>query len=197
MEPAELLPAISERSQELLAGELTAEILACSVLYSLPENRLKMSKMAEKIIYSDVGINQTEFPALFKVLRLLKISNMKLCDMFWTKVVEEIVNNPEERKIYRLIRHCHRYMHFNNNLGGTYRHYRFEKVLLSLIQNELATGISQFIPTKFAKLTSFVFAYSTDIPDSVIQKIESMSEQFTIHDCRQLSRGLQIAYELK
>lgn len=93
-------------------------------------------------------------------------------------------------------------MHFNNNLGGTYRHKNFEYEINEILLNELINGISSIIPTKFAKLSSFILAYgyksnSNTIPNIIIDKIEDMSLQLNIIDCLQLSRALQIAFEMR
>lgn len=138
-----------------------------------------------------------------QILRFLKISNVYICDGYWTKVLNEIRNNASERESYILARHCHRYMHFNNNLGGTYRHKDFEKYVISLLMDELNNGISGLIPSKFAKLAAFVLAYGhtpnsrNNFPDMIIDKIEDMVEQFKIIDCLQISRGIQISLQMR
>ena len=68
---------------------------------------------------------------------------------------------------------------------------------------ELQNGISSVIPSRFAKFSSFVIAYYSNpkrkhtIPAFIIEKIESMQEQFNIVDCLQLSRGVQILLEMR
>lgn len=102
-----------------------------------------------------------------------------------------------------LARHFHRYMYFNNNLGGTYRHYKFERIVSKFLLADLENGVSSLIPTLFAKLASFILAYGQTayghalFPPLIVEKIESMRQQFTILDCLFISRGVQIALELR
>jgi len=100
-------------------------------------------------------------------------------------------------------------MYFNNNLGGTYRHFNFEKTISKLIMNNFKNDITCSIPSKFTKLAPFIIAYGFNdesgksdksaaiIPNIIIERIEYMSNQFSIVDCLQLSRGMQIAYEMR
>lgn len=204
LEPAELIPLIAAQSQKLLETNQSSELLACAVLYTLPEQRIAMTKIAKDIVYSKTKTPTASLlPSLFKALRLLKISNLDLCNAYWTKVLNEIQNNPKEREIYRIARFCHRYMHFNNNLGGTYRHIEYERTLINLILDEIKGGLSSMIPSKFAKLSSFVIAYGqsiefkNQIPEFIVCKFEEMSKQFTAIDCLHISRGIQISLEMK
>lgn len=202
-EPAEIISTIITRAKELLEYTQSIELLACSVMYSLPDERKKMTEKAKKILYTDNLMDETTTPIVFKVLRLLKISNTKLCDKYWTSVSNLIRNNPMEQEIYILIRHFQRYMNFNNNLAGTYRNYNFEQFITSYLVDDLKNGISSMIPSKFAKIASFILAYGQvtngqlSFPVDVIEKIEEMQHQFTVLDCLHISRGLQIALDLR
>lgn len=175
-------------------------------MYSLPDKRKKMTIIAEEILYRDKNNkpnSSSTIPVLFKVLRLLKISDAKICNRYWSMVLREILNNPAEQETFILARHFHRYMYFNNNLGGTYRHYQFEKIITKFLLADLQNGVASLIPTLFAKLTSFILAYgqtsygNSMFPPIIIEKIESMHQQFTILDCLYISRGIQIALELR
>ena len=89
-----------------------------------------------------------------------------------------------------------------NISGGTYRHLEFEKNIIEVLLQDLKAGNSSFIPKDFAKFSSFIIAYGdnsgkTSIPDFIIKKIEDMQEQFSALDCLQLSRGIQILYEMR
>lgn len=94
-------------------------------------------------------------------------------------------------------------MHFNNNLGGTYRHKEFEKYIVSLMRTDLITGITAIIPSQFAKVAAFILAYGHTpnsrhvFPEFIIHKMEDMRQQFKIVDCLQLSRGIQIALQMR
>lgn len=98
--------------------------------------------------------------------------------------------------------HCHRYMHFNNNLNGTYKNVQFEKTVIDLLVKDLRDGITALLPSGFSKSASFILAYGHTpddhtFPEYIVQRIEAMQEQFTVSDCLQLTRGLQIAMEMR
>jgi hypothetical protein len=207
LEPALTIPLIIDRARNLMEISPNIELLSSAVLYSLPEQRQKMTQLTEKFIYSyDVKENRSgsDLQTLFKILRLLKISDTKLCNTYWERVIDEIASSKdcEMDRFYQIARYCHRYMHFNNNLGGTYRHKGFEKYLTDMLLDELQYGISSIVPSKFAKFASFIIAYGHGpkkhvIPDFIVQKICTMSEQFNVIDCLQLSRGIQILLEMR
>lgn len=202
LEPAELTAVITQRAQMLFEKTPTAELLACSVMYALPDKRNRMTEYAKEFIYSksSMGVSLT---TLFKILRFLKISNIYICDGYWSKVLNAIQMNAAERESYILARHCHRYMHFNNNLGGTYRHKEFERYVVGLLMEELTNGITALIPSRFAKVSAFVLAYGhttnsrNEFPPMILRKMEDMQEQFKIVDCLQISRGIQIALQMR
>lgn len=204
LEPAELTAELTRHAQTLFERTPTAELLACSVMYALPDKRTKLTAYAKEFIYAK-GPAATAAPlsTLFKILRYLKISNVHICDGYWSKVMHEIRNNATEQQSYVLARHCHRYMHFNNNLGGTYHHKEFEKYVTGLLVEEMRTGITAFIPSKFAKVAAFIIAYGHTpngrqmLPEFVVCRIEDMAHQFKILDCLQVSRGIQIALQMR
>lgn len=94
-------------------------------------------------------------------------------------------------------------MHFNNNLNGTYRHISFEKTVVELLINDLDKGITALLPSKFTQAASFILSYGHTpnskyaFPEFIVQKIEAMQEQFRIFDCLQLTRGIQIALQMR
>lgn len=122
LESASLIPEIVQRSKvkTLMQKSPNVELLSLAVLYSNPEQRIKITEMLKDFIYSyQISSNQTgaTLQTLFKILRLLKISDLSLCDSYWTKVCNEIHATREIDMNYRISKHLHRYMHFNNNLG--------------------------------------------------------------------------------
>lgn len=204
LEPACIAPLIIQRAQQLYEETPTAILLACTVMYSLPNKRKKMTKIAEEMLFGNqTASNNSLIPVLFKVIRLLKISEPHICNRYWSMVLKEILGNTTEQEPFILARHFHRYMYFNNNLGGTYRHYQFEKIITRFLLTDIQNGVASLIPTLFAKLASFILGYGQTsygklmFPPFIINKIESMHQQFTILDCLYISRGIQIALELR
>lgn len=202
LESAKLVPLLVKRAQELLEEKPKVELLSLAILHVTPDQRVKIAGMLRTFL-STYQISTTQsgetLQTVFKILRLLKISDINLCDVYWNKVLNEIYGTKEPNLIYRLCKYIQKYMFFNNNLGGTYRHIEFEKSMIQMIMFELK---SPLFPKDFAKLASFIIAYGDGsagvaIPQFIVDQIESLQEQFTIKDCLQLSRGVQILLEVK
>jgi hypothetical protein len=97
-------------------------------------------------------------------------------------------------------------MHFNNNLGGTYRHYELERRLVQWLWHEVESGTAGVMPSKLSRVASFTLAYgnigqgrSVISESAVIQmvcKILDMAPQFSKMDCMYISRGLHIGTTL-
>lgn len=90
-------------------------------------------------------------------------------------------------------------MHFNNNMGGTYRHYKFECQMIKWLNEELHQGISAIIPSKFSKIFTFLISYPNtnigyDIHEVMVKKVLNNVGQYSIYDCYIVSRGLNIAF---
>jgi hypothetical protein len=97
-------------------------------------------------------------------------------------------------------------MHFNNNLGGTYRHYELERRLVQWLWHEVENGTAGVMPSKFARVASFILAYgnigrgrsviSESILTQMVCKVLDMAPQFSTIDCMYISRGLHIGTTL-
>lgn len=79
--------------------------------------------------------------------RSLKTSDHKLCHLFWSKTIDALRTHVYERDTSKLLRLANRYMYFNNNLGGTYRHYNFEKQMIVWLIDEVNTKTIYLIET--------------------------------------------------
>lgn len=201
LEPANIVPKIVKRADHLLKTETSAELLICSLLESLPEKRVRYTVMTNQLI-RDIDLeSDTALPLYFKVLRLLKTSNLELCNLYWDKVNEDLQKNLTDP--FKLVRYLHRYMHFNNNLGGTYRHRPLENTIMTQLFNEIENGMTAMIPSAFSRAVAFIIGYGSHlltedtIPELIIDKVEEIAGQFNIQDCLKLSRGVQIAHELR
>lgn len=204
MEPASLHEPLAEAMEELLGNQMTPETLACFVPFAQPHRRETLINAFKALISTpESWQSHNSTGHLFTTLRGLKISDVKICNAYWNGVVAELESLPEEEAHLRCLRHCHRYMNFNNNLGGTYRHMELEKKLSQLCMRAIEHDLSGRIPQKFARLASFVLAYGhtpyswKKYPNILLSKIINMGEQFTPVDCFLISRGLQISLEMR
>lgn len=202
LEPRPLISSILERAIELRNEDhpVNPLLLHCEVIQTLPAARRQLVDTVELYLTQQRAIMSTEdVLILFKILRQAKVSKSRLCNVYWNKVLEKIRAEPAEQQSDRLIHHCHRYMYFNNNLGGTYRYFAFERFVLELILVELREGVSRLVPAKLARLSSFLVGYGTSeqIPQLILDQLLSCRDQLSFSDCLQLSRGIQIALELR
>ena len=202
LESAKVVPMVVKRAQKLMEETPSVELLQLASLNVTPNHRMKTAGMARHFL-SNYQIKSTDsgevLQTLFKIVRLLKISDINMCDTYWTKALNEIYSTKESSITYRLSRHIHKYMFFNNNLGGTYRHQEFEKSMIDMLMKEMKMVV---IPKDFAMFAAFIIAYGDgsdrlEIPDFIVGKIEQLHGQFTIKDCLMLSRGLQILQEMR
>lgn len=204
MEPASIHASLSEAVERLLSTNMSPETLTCFVPFAQPHKREALINAYKALVSSSNSWQQTNATAhLFSTLRGLKISDPKICDAYWNGVLNELDAMPKEDMNTRFLKHCHRYMNFNNNLGGTYRHAALEKRLSQLCMSAIEHDIAGRLPKLFARLASFVLAYGhtpfsgEKYPNILLSKIINMSRQFTPIDCVLLSRGQQISLEIR
>ncbi|KAH8240818.1 hypothetical protein KR026_005805 [Drosophila bipectinata] len=203
-EPAELMEPLKESSEKLLNEEASADALSCVVPFATPLERDKYTQRFRELLDSeDAWLLPNASGHFFSVLRALKIADLKFCNRYWSGVVRELDSCEEEQTHLRFLRHCQRYMNFNNNLGGTYRHFEVEKKLSQMCMTAMEEDISGRLPTKFARLAAFVLAYGhtpfswKKFPNVLLSKLLAMAPQLDINECFLLSRGMQIACELR
>ncbi|XP_068238071.1 FAST kinase domain-containing protein 1, mitochondrial [Palaemon carinicauda] len=203
LEPREILYKVRERASNLIEDSKSsykkARLMLCLAPFSTYEARSRFEEIIIESLESDDLFDL--IPIIFKCLRSTKTSNFRLCNSFWYKalvaVEGEIANikgqflGMEEilrRRVYQ------RYMYFNNNLGGTYRNITLEKRMNEAFVEELR-GQCGMIPHKVAGMSSFLIGYCgvDGIPDDILDKVLSNSQQFSLQDIVNLSRGIQIS----
>uniref|UniRef100_A0A1A9W857 RAP domain-containing protein n=1 Tax=Glossina brevipalpis TaxID=37001 RepID=A0A1A9W857_9MUSC len=205
MEPAMLHAPLALAIENLLSNQTSPETLAYFVPFCEPMRRDALVNTFKSLVNSTESWEQPNASAhLFSALRALKISDIAICDTYWNRILQELIcASEEEISQLRFLRHCHRYMHFNNNLGGTYRHIGIEQQLSQMAIRAIEYDVSGRIPHIFARLASFVFAYDhtpynwKKYPNILLSKIINMAEQFTPADCFLISRGIYISLELR
>lgn len=175
--------------------DLVLDLLSCIVSFSSPLQRPKFENLARKYLSS--SLTPPSLTAIYKILYHIKTSDIKLCNNFWDRSLELIEKESSDNKLIKLLNLCHKYVHFNNDVGHRYRYYKFEKSVINLLLHELEFGIAGIIPYKFSRIASFIIAYNNnlDILDMITNKFEEMKTQFSVTDILSISKGLQIAYE--
>ncbi|KAF2345149.1 hypothetical protein FHG87_024095, partial [Trinorchestia longiramus] len=146
------------------------------------------------------SLREFELRVLYLLFRVRAIKDRVLLDKFW----DVVLNNLEEsssRELFRddafaretvISRVLVRYLHFNSNLGGQYRHRNIEARIIELLQEELK-GVAGLVPSRLARMSSFVVAYSDPkaLSGGVVARLLDSSEQFQIQDVTFITRGLQ------
>lgn len=203
MEPASIHEPLSEALEELLATHMSPETLACYVPFSQPNKRDTLINAFKALLSCDDSWEQSNASGfLFSILRGLKISESKICNTYWNGILHKLEQLDSEVQT-TFLRHCHRYMNFNNNLGGTYRHIELEKKLSQLCMRAIEHDVSGRIPYKFARLASFVLAYGhtpyswKKYPNILLSEVITMADLFTPNDCFLLSRGIRTSLEMR
>ncbi|XP_043644676.1 FAST kinase domain-containing protein 1, mitochondrial [Drosophila teissieri] len=203
-EPAALMEPLQKALEKLLQDESSADALSCAAPFATPLQRDKYVHHFRELLYSEEAwLLPGASGHFFSVLRALKVSDIGLCNTYWSGVIRELESSPEEQSHLRFLRHCQRYMNFNNNLGGTYRHLELERKLSRMCMTAMEQDIAGRLPAKFARLASFVLAYGQTplawkkFPNFLLSKMLAMAPQLGIQDCFLLSRGMQIASELR
>lgn len=202
LEPRDLLLKIQEHSALLIEESKFSHRVPDLLLCIAPYSSLKVRNHLEELVAEQLdNKNFYEFiPVIFKILRYIKTSNVKLCNAFWSKamraVEREIIVFPEpylgyEENLRRGI--YHRYMYFNNNLGGTYRHYYLEKNMTNKLYENLK-GQERLLPNKVAQMTSFILSYNdgSGIPNDLLEQVVEYAPQLSIFDTIVMSRGIEI-----
>jgi hypothetical protein len=93
-------------SSNPLAFQCITDLLSCLVTFSSPAQKLALEKIVQQHI--EESSSASSLPTLFKILRQLKTSNVKLCDAFWSRTLDCMQNMPTEREDYKLFRVSHR-----------------------------------------------------------------------------------------
>lgn len=203
-EPASMQLPLKAATEALLHREPTADSLACAAPFAELHQRDAYIRQFLELLRSKSAWDLPNASGhFFSVLRALKIADVRCCDAYWSAVVNELESSPEAQTNQRFLRHCQRYMNFNNNLGGTYRFVKLERLLSRLCLDSIENDVAGRIPSKFAHLAAFVIAYGhtpfawKKFPNILLSKILAMTPQFDKKDCFLLSRGMQIACELR
>ncbi|KAH8404356.1 hypothetical protein KR222_004911 [Zaprionus bogoriensis] len=203
-EPASMIAPLKAATEALLQREPTADALACAVPFMELGQREAYIQQFRELLQSKASWQlHTASGHFFSVLRALKIADKRFCDAYWSAVAEQLGNCPRPQNNQQFLRHCQRYMNFNNNLGGTYRHTKLERLLSRLCIDAIEHSLAGRLTGKFAHLASFVLAYGhtpfawKKFPNMLLSKMLTMTPQFDVQDCFLLSRGMQIACELR
>ncbi|XP_017768049.1 PREDICTED: uncharacterized protein LOC108556435 [Nicrophorus vespilloides] len=169
--------------------EVRLKLLSCIASFSLPSQRLQFINIVKKFMEYDMsGQNLLDF---FKVLFYMKNSDPLMCKAYWTKLLKVMEQNLEFKNAY-LLKVCNNYINFHQSTN--LRHVKLEKRLKQWLEGEIEQGIINYIPARFAMLSSFVLAYGNDVSilNHVVNKRSIQWQKINAVDCYNLSKSFQI-----
>lgn len=194
METAKLQEEVEEYITTCLSEQdplsLPLELLNCSGAAAAPlYSTLQVEKIIEEHIKSS-SFNDNVI-SIFSLLRSVKTKNRPLCDLFWNSAANYLNTHPKDYLL--LLNISFKYMHFNNNMGGTYRNEQFEAAsngnLLALMRSP-----QRFITPIVSRSVACLLAYLREpLPAELMTQVLNMGGQFTLVDCHNLSRGIRVA----
>ncbi|CAI6366545.1 unnamed protein product [Macrosiphum euphorbiae] len=205
-EPYQLFEEIhNETSKWLSKADVDTDItvlrlLSCIVPSSSASRRKHIESLLRKQFLLNNSFSQLCIGPLFNIIRNLKTSDLHICNAYWSSVLDWLISGkPLIREHHKLLRICNRYMNFNNNMSGTYRHYKFENQMINWLNEELEQGVSAIIPSKFSKIFSFFISYPNEnigyeMPEVMVKKVLDTVGQYSVYDCYIISRGLNTAF---
>lgn len=173
---------------------LPLELLNCSGITAAP---LCSTVQSEKIIEEHIKSSSfnDNIVSIFTLLRHVKTKNRALCDLFWNSTANYLNAHPDDYLL--LLNISFKYMHFNNNMGGTYRNEKFEETsngqLLALMRSP-----QRHVTPVVSRSVSCLMAYLREpLPPELLAHVLCMGSQFSIIDCHNLSRGVRVATALR
>lgn len=169
------------------------KLFSSVIYYSSPTNK----KQFRQDIVKYVGENHTfqSLITLRKIFSYLKISDPKLCEMYWNKACQVIKNLADFDKTLKLMGN---YLFFCGDLYK-FKHPAFEHHILTLIQKHLDSGTLRIFPSRFFSAYSFalVCCCNAKLLDSLTLEFKTLSPQLTSMDIFRLSHSLQLLEQVR
>lgn len=132
---------------------------------------------------------------LRKIFSYLKISDPKLCDIYWNKACQILKEEKDFDKIMKLMEN---FVYFSSDLQG-YRHHAFEHHMLTIIQKQLDAGTLTLFPHRLFGAFSFALLSCNNVKlfDSLHQAVCELGSQMTPLDIFKISQSLHISKQVR
>ncbi|XP_055382024.1 uncharacterized protein LOC129612451 [Condylostylus longicornis] len=204
LEPANMLPKIFHMIENLNEDNLSIDLIAFAANFNKSHRKYLFEKSRKIVENISLTNNISKLSSsLYNLIRNLKVSDFHLCNLYWSKLLCVVKSDPQQQMDFLLAKHCFRYMFFNNNVGGTFRHLEFEKTLSRYAEEIILKNECEKNNRNFIILASFILAYGAgsknkpyELPQLLITKLEGAEHTLSYYDCFHLSKGIQIASEL-
>ncbi|XP_018017517.1 uncharacterized protein LOC108674121 [Hyalella azteca] len=189
--------AMSTESDPLIQGNL----FLCLSPECAQTLKSDIVEVVKKLL--DAPLSNAHMRVVYLILRSRIIDDFDIINRFWDKVLsglEEILARDEIFKDDALGRDAaiaqvqQRYLYFNQNLGGQYRHKAFEQRIIELINGQMHS-VAGSIVGRMVRMGSFVLAYSDAgaLPAPLVASLLSVAPRLNVKDLQLLTRGLQVS----
>ncbi|XP_044253945.1 FAST kinase domain-containing protein 1, mitochondrial isoform X2 [Tribolium madens] len=191
-EPGEILSSLQRCSSKFFhqldetptAQKLT--LFSIIIYFASPNLRSDFQKILKK--YVQECNDYDNLMILRKLLSHVKVTDEKLCNLFWDKVLKFVKTQNLD-----VIKLTQNYINFSNDTGN-YRHPKFEAEVLSLMSGLVKEANYDFFPQKLSNFLSFVLLYGEDhnLLQHLVAKLEASWGQLRYIDCLRLAFTVKI-----
>ena len=211
-EPRTVIRKINQRGAELLEciDDKSAKI---RLKLGFRHGYVDMSKeeydeILNLCLQDEIALDIISNTTVYYALKNFKFKNVEVCDKFWESWSENIKHFENVRsdiyksnftKKYSLLHStCLKYLNFTIDSNFSYRNRKFEVDMLTLFKNKLCSN--EFIPfSEFIAISGFYIAFCNcdDLfLETLSMKIKKVSPQFNVKQVSELSRCINVSYNL-
>lgn len=167
---------------ELIDMESYLNLFTAFIYFSPPVHKVQFRKDVNKFLKTCPNVKIFELQR--KILSFIKISDKKTCQHFWDMALNLL---DEIGGVKHIEKFCINYSLFNTDLID-FRHYDFEKKVLKMIKDRLASGELIF-PSSLSVFLKFTITYGQDelLLQHLIKKLEENIFHMKPIDCYHLS----------
>lgn len=193
MEPGSVLNTLQRcssrflQSDEILASNIQVqlELFSSIIFFGFPPRRLQYKELIEKYLQASKTISNLVL--LKRILTFVKISDKRVCDIYWDKMILVLKSNTD---INTILTACEHYSSFHTDIDN-YRHPAFEKAMLNYLNNVQSNLFSHF-PSIICTAFCFTLLYSDNdvLKHYFLNQLDKNYTQLDHSDSLKLSRTI-------
>lgn len=168
--------------------------LFSSVIYfSSPTNKTQFRRDITK--YMNETENFNNLITLRKIFSYLKVSDLKLCDLYWNKACHVMKQEKDLAKVMEIVNN---YVYFCGDIPG-FRHYAFEHHVSTIIEKAFKAGTLTLFPSTFFSAFAFILlsSYNERLFNSLLLAFNEMHAQMNPLHVLKVSNSLLIRSMVK
>ncbi|KAH1026677.1 FAST kinase domain-containing protein 1, mitochondrial isoform X1 [Dendroctonus ponderosae] len=193
-EPGDVLNTIQRAAARLLQEIDEAEedhsnklkLFSSVIYFSSPMNKAQFRRDIAKYMNETEDFNN--LITLRKIFSFLKVSDPKLCDLYWNKACQVMKKEKDFAKIMEIVNN---YVYFCGDIPG-FRHYAFEHHVSTVIEKAFKAGTLTLFPNNFFSAFAFILlsSYNEKLFNSLLLAFNEMHTQMAPMHVFKLSNGL-------